>query len=251
MENDVIDEMFEIPLPKLSSEVRRKIHKPSDITSISKNNINELITDSAIQDEIGFRKSDNGNYLIAMNLDMPDITSDMIEWWFWWYSQNSLLYRLWYPGSHSNILNIEDKVFKGNFHGFKPCTHRVVEDFGHGNMELAIKFRNPEYFGFNRELFNENEIGTVISATVGSISGNIGHSDMVHVFKEKEDGLQIISRFWIGKNLPLILKRRFINDDTAYLLSKHCFIEYTRLSEILPKLYDAYREKIYKIEIGD
>ena len=35
MENDVIDEMFEY-LYLNFSEVRRKIHKPSDITSISK-----------------------------------------------------------------------------------------------------------------------------------------------------------------------------------------------------------------------
>jgi hypothetical protein len=251
MEDNVIHEMFEVPLPKLSSDVRKKIQKPSDITEISRFNINQLLVDENIQNEIGYKKLDNGNYILAMTLNMPHITEDMIEWWFWWHSENSVVYRLWYPGHHSSILNLDDKVFKGKFNGFKPCTHHVIENFGKGNMELAIKFRYPEYFGFDKTLFKKNNISNVISATVGSLSGKVGHTDMVLIFKEKEDGLQLIVRYWIGKNIPSIIKRRIINDDNAYLLSKHCYIKYTRLVEILPKLYDNYREKVYRINIGD
>ena len=251
MVENVIDQMFEIPLPKLSKEIRQKINKASDITTISKSNINQLILNEDVQNETGYKCLDDGTYLLSMTLNFPNLTVDMIEWWFWWYSQSSTYYRLWYPVYHSSIINLDDKLYKGKFHGFEPCTHHVTEDFGKGNVTLAIKFQNPWIFGFDKTLFKDNNIGTVFCATIGTIGGVIGHSKMVHVIKEKDEGIQIISRFWIGDNIPRLIKRRLLNEDTAYLISKHYFIEYTRLNEILPPLYDTYREKFYKIDIGE
>ena len=55
MVENVIDQMFEIPLPKLSKEIRQKINKASDITTISKSNINQLILNEDVQNETGYK----------------------------------------------------------------------------------------------------------------------------------------------------------------------------------------------------
>ena len=85
MVENVIDQMFEIPLPKLSKEIRQKINKASDITTISKSNINQLILNEDVQNETGYKCLDDGTYLLSMTLNFPNLTVDMIEWWFWWY----------------------------------------------------------------------------------------------------------------------------------------------------------------------
>ena len=125
-------------------------------------------------DEVQYehRRLDDDSYLVSMYCPMPNITSEMIEWWFWWHPKKNERYQVWFPGSHFSI-------------------------------------------GFSQK-----------------------QADYFECFKQTDDGLFMIIRFWLGKTMknPLI-KKLIITDKMAKGMAEHCCIEYRNLFEILPILY--------------
>lgn len=70
----------------------------------------------------------------------------------------------------------------------------------------------------------------------------VKHTEMAHIFKQTDDGLFMISRFWLGKTMTNpMLRKLIITEDMAKGMAKHCCIEYRNLHEILPLLYEEYR----------
>lgn len=57
-----------------------------------------------------------------------------------------------------------------------------------------------------------------------------------------ENGLFMISRFWLGKTMknPL-LRKLIITEDMARSMAEHCCVEYRNLQAILPVLYAEYQ----------
>ena len=105
-------------------------------------------------------------------------------------------------------------------------------------MPLRIDFVTPEEFGFSKPVMEENNIPLIVCGHVGAFKGLIWHTEMAHIFKQTEDGLFMISRFWLGKTMKNPLLRKLImTDDMARGMAEHCCIEYRNLYEILPELY--------------
>lgn len=96
----------------------------------------------------------------------------------------------------------------------------------------------PEDFGFSKAVMRDNAIPLIVCGHVGVFNGLIWHTEMAHIFKQTEDGLFLISRFWLGKTIknPL-LRKLFITDKMAKAMAEHCCVEYRNLLEILPVLY--------------
>lgn len=223
-------------------------------------NVNDLLTDIQLQNEIGYEEIPSGGWLVAMKSEMPHVTGDMIDWWFWWHVQESLRYKIWFPGEHyGNSTAIEDKeYFSSPFNGFKPNTQYPIEKIGHVNAKLFIQFVSPEQFGFDTALFKDNDIATIVCGYVGLSKFNLEHTKMVHIFKQTTNGLTIISRFWLGDRLKLrklkengflnsfinssAIKKRIFKKELAYGMAEHCSKEYRNLSRILPDLYKNYGE---------
>jgi hypothetical protein len=61
---------------------------------------------------------------------------------------------------------------------------------------------------------------------------------MAHIFRQEQNGLFLISRFWLGEltNNPMI-RRAFLTDSTAKDMADHCYQEYRNLAAVLPELY--------------
>lgn len=245
----LIEELLNKPNPILSTEVRRKLQKESGITPISFKDKNKLLTDLKLQEEIGYTKLASGGWLIAMVNEMPEITSKMIDWWFWWHPQSSKRYELWYPGEHIAISTKEKYLFKGKYSCFQPCTQYSIERIGNHEVKLTVKYKHPKTYGFNIDLFEENKIATVICGDMGVFKGLVGQSKMTHIFKESNNGLRMISRLWIGENSTSFIQRKFLDKDQIYAIAKHVYIEYKRLGEILPQLYDEYFDEVVRVKI--
>lgn len=62
-----------------------------------------VLSDEGLQQEIVYKKMNDGSYIVSMNCPMPEITAEMIEWWFWWHCQESIRYRIWFPKAHKSI----------------------------------------------------------------------------------------------------------------------------------------------------
>lgn len=104
-------------------------------------------------------------------------------------------------------------------------------------MPLRIDFLTPEEFGFSQSVMQENNIPLIVCGHVGAFNGLIRHTEMAHIFHRTEDGLFLISRFWLGKTMNPLLRRMMIGDNMAPGMAEHCAVEYRNLAEILPALY--------------
>lgn len=235
-----LKELTKKPLPKISETDKKRI-EAEEITPTAFLCKNEILSSEKLQNEMGFEKLSNGNYLVSMTCPMEGITPEMINWWFWWHPQKSERYKAWFPGEHYGVsFAKKDKEYfsRNELPSFKENSQFPVERIGKIVMPLRIDFKTPENFGFSSELMKENGIPLIVCGDVSAVGGLVSHTKMAHIFKKTENGLLLISRFWIGETLKNPLLRKVIlNDDTARGMAEHCYVEYRNLVDVLKELY--------------
>ncbi len=235
------------PLPKIPPRIAAALETGGRITPTPFSHKNEILQNAALQKETGFARLPGGDYLVAMTCPMPGVTPEMIRWWFWWHAQQSIRYKLWFPGEHYGISTARKN--RAYFSApeppdFEPNVHYPVERIGRLILPLKIAFVSPEEFGFSPALMREAGVPLIVSGHVGAVYGLIPHTEMAHIFLETEDGLTLVSRFWLGHTLknPL-LRKAMLTDATARGMAAHCCVEYRSLAAILPELYRQKDER--------
>ena len=237
-------ELLTKPLPVIPANIHNYLNHPA-ITLTAYENKNAVLTDPALQQEIGFRQFPDGSWLVSMVCPMPGITKEMIDWWFWWHAQDDLRYQIWFPGSHSgNGYARKDRTYfnQKTQPAFQPNSQFPVEEIGGSKMPLRIDFVTPEQFGFSREAMEQGNIATIVCGHVGAFRGLIPHTEMAHIFRQAEDGLFMCSRFWLGKTMNPLLRKLIMTENMARGMAEHCCVEYRNLAEILPGLYQTYHK---------
>lgn len=228
----------------IPEEVIKITSKPSDITVVDFEDKNAFLKRGKQQKDIGYTLMNNGDYLVSVYCEMPGVTAEMINWWFWWHAKESVRYKLWYPGEHISIGY--SKKNKAYFNAekqppFEQNTHYPVEKIGKMMLPLVIHFVSPEKFGFDKRVMLENDVATVVCGHVGVLKGLFYHTQMAHIFFYTDNGLLLVSRFWIGKSLKNPLLRKLIlNDGIAKDMVRHCYVEYRNLANKLPSLYAKF-----------
>ena len=87
----------------------------------------------------------------------------------------------------------------------------------------------------------ENQIPIIVCGHVSAFRGLVPHTEMAHIFRQTDEGLFLISRFWLGKTLKNPLLRKVIlTEETARGMAEHCCVEYRNLAQILPGLNEEY-----------
>lgn len=240
---DTINILMNKELPVIPEAVFRKL-SVSEITGTAFEDKNQILQDIKLQQEIGFKKMPDGTYLVSMTSPMPDVTTDMVRWWFWWHPQADERYKVWFPGEHLGIgYSKKQKEYfsKRTCPEFQNNTHFPLERIGNSVLPLRIDFVSAKEFGFSEETMKENNIPLIVCGHVGVFRGLVMHTEMAHIFKQTDNGLMLISRFWLGKTMrSKLLKKLIINDDMALSMAKHCCVEYRNLNEILPQLYNEF-----------
>lgn len=239
-----LKELLKKPLPVIPPEISEQLGK-SEITKTPFERKNDVLSSTELQNEVGYVKMDDGTFLVSMVCPMKGITPEMIRWWFWWHAQDSLRYQVWYPGEHASIrYHKQNKAYfqQPTVPPFVPNTHYLVERIGGRKIPLRIDFVAPEDFGFSRSVMDENKIPLIVCGHVSAFDGLVKHTEMAHIFRQTEDGLYLISRFWLGKTMKSkFLRKLIITEKMARGMAEHCCVEYRNLCEILPVLYDAYK----------
>lgn len=228
------------PVPELPENILNKLKNNPNISKIAFADANQIIHDENLQNEIGFAELNNKEYLVAMSTELPNTDSKMIDWWFWWQAQESERYQLWFPGEHKSISYKKSQraYFSNKYQAFLENTQYPVERVGKITVELSIRFVDPVRFGIKDKEKVLKHNGTIICGYVGILKGIIQHTKMLHYFKPNKKGLILISRFWLGNGLPRVIRGMAANNDQAFEMAKHCWIEYTRLGKILPEIYN-------------
>ncbi len=240
--------------PKLYEEVKEPID-PSQALPIE--NINDLLNPGYLEKERGWCVLPNGCAYVAAYCVMPDVTPEMFKWWFAWHGLEDMRYRIWWPWHHYAIYVDEDsrKIIQDPNttleEKYMGITHYVVEDIGTGVTELAISFKTPEYMGFDMDRFIEPNVSAIATSNVfihapgKSMAPPIGCNVMAHLVRRRpEGGIELRTRFWFGYHIidgkPVKLLPDGMSIDPAFPagLSNHAIDEYTRLSYLLPKVYE-------------
>jgi hypothetical protein len=246
MDNHIYAKLMRWNVASIRGEIEkidRRLQANPIISPTPFSHINSLFTDPDLQNEIGVRILEDGDCLVAMNTPLPDVTAEMIDWWFWWHAQESERYQAWYPGEHFGIgyAKKNKAYFQSPFVKFQENVQYPYEKIGNRKVRLSIAFVLPEKFGLSGDVMHQKEIGTILCGDVGVVKGLIQHTKMMHVFRNKNGGLLLMSRFWIGHGLPRLIKRLFATNKQGVAMAMHCFIEYTRLNGIVPELYKMYK----------
>ncbi|GIX42614.1 MAG: hypothetical protein KatS3mg129_2347 [Leptospiraceae bacterium] len=251
---------YYMPLVKIPEIILNKLERPilpkKAILFEEKNRF--LIPDND-KEEIGYCIFPDGSGYIAMRIEMPDVTPEMIEWWFYWHSLESLRYKIWYPGAHYKISVKNKKIlYDKNLPPKKKYihnTHYITEDVGKGKMNLFISFYEPEEFGFDINFFKKANISTIICGIVGFRNLHLKHTYLFHIVHNYKTGVILRSRFYVGHDIQFILnnksickvfnkkifRRIIITEKLLKGLSLHCAQEFLQLSKILPELYFQYK----------
>lgn len=238
----LMEELLTKPLPEIPPEVREKLNV-SGITLTPYEDKDQCLLDHALQQEIGYKQFPDGSWLVSMNCPMPGVTAEMIRWWFWWHPQEALRYQVWFPGAHFGIrYNRKDRAYfeQDAMPPFCPNSQYPEEEIGGSRMPLRIDFVTPEQFGFSREAMERGNIAGIVCGHVSAFNGLVRHTEMAHSFKETENGLFMISRFWLGNTMNPLLRKLIMTETMARGMAEHCCIEYRNLAEILPKIYREY-----------
>ncbi|MFS4447341.1 DAPG hydrolase family protein [Maribacter sp. 2307UL18-2] len=225
-------------------------HEPE--AGLAFEDINEMLEPGYLPLENGYTKLKDGTGYVATNIQFPKTTGKMIDWWFEWVGYDVMRYKIWYPGLHASALyeNYEEpetfsisKYVLANPEGkTKHTIEAMVKD---GPLQdLQITFVNPEQYGLDI-----SKLGKDQWAICGNVkSGNRLVVQMVHFVRNTPDGVEMRSRFWVGKDLPWILRKLGVKNQALYDLAHHCLTEYTQLASFLPEVYNMYATDLGRYE---
>jgi phloretin hydrolase len=254
--------MLDRPLAKVPDDIMSAIESgPIDpANALPFGEKNRLLDEGYLGKETGYCRMPDGSCYTAVLTRMPGVTGDMIDWWFAWHGLEGLRYRIWYPSAHfgssvSDRTRVMDES-RPYIDRYLHTTHYVTEDIGIGPDLLSIKFLPPKDFGFDTARFKKAGIATAICTRVGSVSKGAEHTDMCHVVRNVKGGVEMRSRFWIGRNMKVrafpekslvnraantkAVRMAMIPKETPYKMALHCAHEYCNLAEILPGLFKKY-----------
>ncbi|MFI3177470.1 MAG: hypothetical protein R3Y67_08280 [Eubacteriales bacterium] len=228
---------------QIPSEIKQQICE-SSITKTQFEDKNDVLEKAELRLECGFERLEDDSYLVSMYTPMPNVTKEMVDWWFWWHPQDSNRYQAWYPGEHksSSVARKDAHYFQQELvPEFQANTQYPVERVGALLIPLAIDFVHPDEFGFSKRIMEEQQVEVIVCGHVSAFKGLIPNTEMSHIFFKEGKGLLLVSRFWLGKNVKnKILKKLLLTDKQAQDMAEHCCVEYRNFNERIPLMYQEW-----------
>lgn len=217
--------------------------------------MNRLLDPGYLEVEAGWCILRNGAGFIANKSVYPDVTADMIDWWFAWHPLEDLRYRIWYPPQHAGIMvspenrkRLLDESIPMSQRNWG-VTHHVTENCNCGMDNVDIHFKSPEDFGFDMARWKRPAVATVACGQGWAVSVNktddsvTAPAMMCHIFRETPQGLEHRTRFWmgyglVGKRPELTLPPGVrVPAESVQGLARHNVSEFTRYAQFLPRIY--------------
>ncbi|CAM3648191.1 hypothetical protein VA7868_01450 [Vibrio aerogenes CECT 7868] len=199
--------------------------------ALKNEHLNDLLKPGYLASECGYTQMTDGTGYVSSIVQMPDVTAEMLDWWFAWHPLEPVRYKIWDPLAHYSV-SVSPQDRRRLTNPAIPCnerlwgtTHHVVEDVGSGIEEIAISFVSPAEFGFDMQQYEASGTGTAICAK--------GFANMVHIFRPTATGAELRTRFWFTPKARVPL---------AFLkgLNLHALEEYSNLAGFLPELYAEF-----------
>jgi 2,4-diacetylphloroglucinol hydrolase len=222
--------------------------------------IQRLLDPSFTTPKPGYAVLDGSTAYVQNRLIFPEATTEMFRWWFVWHPVERERYMLWFPQAHiensvkdperlaDGSRNYEDRIY-GN-------PNRIKEWIGPNLLDSIIYFSEPAKLGLDPKALARAGFTVSASGFAGPVTSEpITHTLMLHLARDVEGGMELVSRYWIGGHPELrrfpnaekgarMLREAGFNDEfaenMAYELAVHDMIEFNHLAGLLPALYRAF-----------
>lgn len=192
----------------------------------------------------GYGILEDGTAFLCNETYIPGGTSKMLDWWFPWHIVGpDLRYKMWNPEDHyfaraDKINYVTDPNVPNNEKTWGVCQH-ILESVGPEPEFIRVFFMKPSDFGYNMDLIGTEKCSSLICGAGEDPFG----AAMTHKWYPYEDGVMLISRFWMGygykdgKVQRLLPEGMQVPDFAVRALYAHNIKEFTNLAAILPSVY--------------
>lgn len=238
--------------PALLEQMAKSPVDPARATSIQERN--EILHPGYQKVENGYCRMPDGSGFVATKVEMKGVTPEMIEWWFIWHGLKSLRYKVWCPSQHYGIYVLErdleqrlnqDLSYRERNWG---TTDVVTEDVGAGPKQMHLTFLSPKAYGYDAALIPNGD--AIISANVTDPDTGLGLITFSHVIRKIPGGIEYRSHYWQGYQVnekgeaqAVSIPEGGFPMDVMKGCAYHSLEEYHNLAEILPGLYEQYRNR--------
>ncbi len=251
--SDYLKRPLEHPERETLEAIERGPVDPRDALPLEE--LDRLLDPDVLPCETGWCVLPDGVAYVAVRTAMPNVSGEMVDWWFDWHPRDALRYRIWHPVAHvDNSLELPAVVAAKAHWG---AVHHPVEDVGTGVVHARIEFKAPVEMGMSSDALEDPRVATIVCGYAGDDRLRVRHTPMFHVFLREGNGVVLRSRFWLGGALrpygllgtlgerPLntpFVRRRTLPRGLPQALARHCAEEYANLGALLPELYRRFFE---------
>ena len=245
---------YELPIKPVPEERVREIMAmefEDGREGIPIEDINQMLDEGYKPGEFGLLMTPTGARSVANLLDMPGVTPEMFDWWFAWHGLDPMRYTIWDKDDHyyAQTQNVEQGLDSSLSYAerYWNTSHKIRESMRDGAppVSATLTFVPPWYVGFDMERMKA--IGATAVVTPGPVI-------MVHFVRPTPTGSELRTRLWFGyKATPNGIERipdfqgrpgggPFNPGMMAKGLLLHNIKEFTHLAEILPSLFNEYKD---------
>jgi hypothetical protein len=215
--------------------------------------------------ENGICFGEDGALRVAIRTEMPDVSPEMVDWWFGWHSEEPQRYKLWHPQAHVHAEWELPEASRGA--GRESYLQRVsfVDEYiGSQLGRYAIQFIAPALLGLDESALQDPREQTAICARVGFADFPVDIGYLIHHVRRVPGGSEMRSRFWIGGvgaggrggnvvaglavHVARFAKKPTVHDGGQLLV--HCSQEMNHLATFLPGLYAELGQGSVRIPRG-
>lgn len=224
-------------------------------SALPRDQLDRLLDPMALKAETGWCHSPDGVAYVAVRTPMPEVTAEMVDWWFDWHPREPLRYQVWFPVAHES--NSLEPAAIGGPKAHWGAIHHPVEDVGVGLMRARIEFVRPTEIGFSTDALDDPAVATIVCGWAGDEAKRVRAGPMVHVFLREGAGLVLRSRFWLGASIrpyapePLasaagfllnnrLVRRLALPTGLPHALALHCAAEYANFATLVPELFERF-----------
>ena len=98
---------YDAPLAEFDSDLLAQLRPDAPIDpalALAPERINDLLDPGYHEVETGWCVLDNGAGYVAVNMKMPGVTVEMVDWWYAWHGLEDLRYMLWFlPATWASV----------------------------------------------------------------------------------------------------------------------------------------------------
>jgi phloretin hydrolase len=219
---------------------------------------NDLLNPGYLPAEQGYSMLPDGSGYIANYVKMPNVTIEMIDWWFLWHfisppsvpeGNGNLRYKIWCPDEHwdtglanQNDLNryLDPAIPMCERRQGPPCfIDESIDGSGENMLRIDAYSDSLAEFGIDTERLYKPGMGTMIACHMTVGVPLVG----VHYYRPLQSGgVELRTRYWFGYVYENGKIRRKTEgpqpvEEIVRAFTLHNMTEYPHLAKFLPLLY--------------